>query len=114
VTPQALGALIRLASSGVVSATAAKQILARMVATGEAADAIASAEGLLQESESEALEVLVDEILSKHPAQVAQYRAGKRAVAGFLVGQVIKASGGRANPSAVDRLVRARLDSPAA
>ena len=55
---------------------------------------------------------LVDETLAEHPGQVAQYRAGKRAVAGFLVGQVIKRSGGRANPSAVDRLVRARLDSP--
>ena len=114
VTPQALGALIRMVSSGVVSASAAKQILARMMATGEAADAVASAEGLLQESGSDALEALVDETLSKHPAQVAQYRAGKRAVAGYLVGQVIKASGGRANPSAVDGLVRARLDSPGA
>ena len=114
VTPQALGALVRMASSGVVSASAAKQILARMMATGEAADAVAGAEGLLQESGLEAIEHLVDDTLSKHPAQVAQYRAGKRAVAGFLVGQVIKASGGRANPSAVDRLVRARLDSPVA
>jgi len=114
VTPQALGALIRMASTGVVSASAAKRILARMMATGEAADAIAGAEGLLQESGPEALEALVDQTLSTHPAQVAQYRAGKRAVAGFLVGQVVKASGGRANPSAVDRLVRARLDSPGA
>jgi aspartyl-tRNA(Asn)/glutamyl-tRNA(Gln) amidotransferase subunit B len=114
VTPQALGALIRMASTGVVSASAAKRILARMMATGEAADAIAGAEGLLQESGLETLEALVDETLSTHPAQVAQYRAGKRAVAGFLVGQVVKASGGRANPSAVDRLVRARLDPPGA
>ena len=114
VTPQALGALVRMVSSGVVSASAAKQILARMMATGEAADAIARAEGLLQESGLDAIATLVDDTLSKHPAQVAQYRAGKRAVAGFLVGQVIKASGGRANPSAVDRLVRARLDSPVA
>ena len=113
VTPQALGALIRMVSSGVVSASAAKRILARMMATGEAADAVAGAEGLLQESGPEILEVLVADTLSKHPEQVAQYRAGKRAVAAFLVGQVIKASGGRANPSVIDRLVRARLDSPA-
>ena len=112
VTPQALGALIRMAASGVVSASAAKQILSRMMRTGESAGAIAGAEGLLQELASGALEALVDQTLSAHPAQVGQYRAGKHAVAGYLVGQVMKASGGRANPSAVDRLVRARLDEP--
>jgi aspartyl-tRNA(Asn)/glutamyl-tRNA(Gln) amidotransferase subunit B len=83
-----------------------------MMATGGAADEIARAEGLLQESDAEALGALVDGILSAHAAQVAQYRAGKHAVAGFLVGQVIKASGGRANPSEVDRLIHARLDPP--
>jgi aspartyl-tRNA(Asn)/glutamyl-tRNA(Gln) amidotransferase subunit B len=112
VTPQALGALIRMASSGIVSASAAKQILARMMATGETAESIAVADGLLQESAPDALDALAEATLSAHPLQVAQYRAGKRAVAGFLVGQVIKASGGRANPSEVDRLVRARLDAP--
>jgi aspartyl-tRNA(Asn)/glutamyl-tRNA(Gln) amidotransferase subunit B len=111
VAPQSLGELIGMASTGLVSASAAKQILARMMATGDAPGAIAAAEGLLQESGADALEALVDETLSRHPGQVAQYRAGKRAVAGFLVGQVMKASGGRANPSAVDRLVRQRLDT---
>jgi len=101
-------------SAGVVSASAAKQILPRMMEAGEAPDAVAAAEGLLQESAPEALAALVDATLSAHSAQVAEYRAGKRAVAGFLVGQVIKASRGRANPAAVDRLVRARLDGPPA
>ena len=114
VTPEALGDLIRMTSSGIVSASAAKRILGRMMATGGAAAAIAAADGLLQESGAEALDSLVDATLATHPAQVAQYRAGKRAVAGFLVGQVMQASGGRANPAAVDRLVRARLDSTGA
>ena len=114
VAPQALGALIRMTSSGMVSASAAKQILARMMATGETAESIAVADDLLQESAPDALDALVEATLSTHPVQVAQYRAGKRAVAGFLVGQVIKASRGRANPAAVDRLVRARLDGPPA
>jgi aspartyl-tRNA(Asn)/glutamyl-tRNA(Gln) amidotransferase subunit B len=111
VTPASLGALIRMAAAGVVSASAAKHVLARMMATGGAPHAIVSDEGLLQESAPDALDALVEETLSRHPDQVAQYRAGKRAVAGYLVGLVIKASGGRANPSAVDRIVRARLDS---
>jgi len=114
VRPEGLGELIRMTAAGLVSASAAKQVLARMMATGGAADEIAQAEGLVQESDAAALGALVDGVLSAHAAQVAQYRAGKHAVAGFLVGQVIKASGGRANPSAVDRLVRARLDPPGA
>ncbi len=76
VTPEALGDLIRMAASGAMSASAAKQILARMMATGDDAAAIAAADGLLQESGSEALEALVDATLAKLPAQVAQYRAG--------------------------------------
>jgi len=114
VTPLALGALIRLVSSGVLSASAAKQVLSRMMTTGEPPDAVAADEGLLQESAPDALAVLVERTLAAHPAQVAQYREGRRAVAGFLVGQVIKASGGRANPAAIDRLVRARLDEAGA
>jgi len=112
VGPESLGALVRMVSAGTVSASAAKQILARMMASGGAPEAVAAAEGLLQESAPDALGAIVDETLSTHPDQVAQYRAGKRAVAGFLVGQAIRASGGRANPAAVDRLVRARLDGP--
>jgi aspartyl-tRNA(Asn)/glutamyl-tRNA(Gln) amidotransferase subunit B len=112
VTPHSLGALIRMVSAGAISASAAKQILPRMMATGDAPGAVAVAAGLLQESGSETLDALVDATLSQYAGQVAQYRAGKRAIAGFLVGQVMKASGGRANPAAVDRLVRARLDAP--
>jgi aspartyl-tRNA(Asn)/glutamyl-tRNA(Gln) amidotransferase subunit B len=114
VTPQGLGALIRMAASGAVSASAAKLLLARMMATGEAPDTLAAAEGLLQESDGAALDALVDRVLAAHEAQVAQYRAGRTAVAGYLVGQVMKASGGRANPSEVDRRVRARLAPPGA
>ena len=114
VAPGALGDLIRMAASGLVSASAAKQILGRMMATGGTAAAIAAADGLLQESGPDALEALVESTLSEHPVQVAQYRAGKRAVAGFLVGRVMQRSGGRANPSVVTALVRARLDAPGA
>ncbi|MCX6552859.1 MAG: Asp-tRNA(Asn)/Glu-tRNA(Gln) amidotransferase GatCAB subunit B, partial [Acidobacteria bacterium] len=112
VTPESLGRLIRLVSAGGVSASAAKQILARMFETGCAPDEVAASEGLLQESDEDALRDLVTRTLDRLPDQVAQYRQGKRAVAGFLVGQVMKASGRRANPALVDRLVRAWLDGP--
>jgi Asp-tRNA(Asn)/Glu-tRNA(Gln) amidotransferase B subunit len=111
VAPEALARLIRLVSDGSVSATAAKRILGQMVATGDAPDAVASAEGLLQQSDEAALRQLVGQTMARHPAQVSQYREGKRGVAGFLVGQVMKASQGGANPAVVDRLVRAWLDT---
>jgi aspartyl-tRNA(Asn)/glutamyl-tRNA(Gln) amidotransferase subunit B len=110
VSPEALGRLISLVAAGSISASAAKQILGRMVATGSEPEAIAAADGLLQESRPDALGSLVAETLARFPSQVAQYRQGKRAVAGFLVGQVIKASGGGANPAMVDELLRTQLD----
>ena len=81
-----------------------------MVATGSAPESIAAADGLLQDSRPDALSDLVEATIAQFPSQVAQYRQGRRAVAGFLVGQIIKASGGRANPAMVDGLVRTRLD----
>jgi aspartyl-tRNA(Asn)/glutamyl-tRNA(Gln) amidotransferase subunit B len=112
VTPASLGRLIVLVRDGHVSASAAKHILGRMSASGESADAIVAAEALGQESDPLTLAALVDEVLARHPSQVAQYLAGTRAVAAFLTGAVMKASGGRANPRVVDRLVHARLDAP--
>jgi len=110
VAPEALGRLITLVAAGSISATAAKHILGRMVATGSEPETIAAADALLQESSPDALGELVAATLARFPSQVAQYRRGKRAVAGFLVGRVIMASGGRANPAMVDELVRTRLD----
>ncbi len=110
IAPAALGRLIRMTADGRVSSSAAKTILGRMIESGGEPDAVAAADGLLQESDAAALDALVEAELGRHPEQVRQYRGGKRVVAGFLVGQVIKASRGRANPGMVDRLVRARLD----
>ena len=109
VTPASLARLIAMVSSGALSNSAAKQVLARMFSTGETPDAAAAAEHLAQESDIDALGRLVDEVLANYPDQAAQFRAGRVGVAGFLVGHVMKASGGRANPRLVDSLVRARL-----
>jgi aspartyl-tRNA(Asn)/glutamyl-tRNA(Gln) amidotransferase subunit B len=110
VTPEGLARLITLVAAGTVSASAAKHILGRMVATGSEPEPIAAADGLLQESRPGTLSDLVAGTIARVPSQVAQYRQGKKAVAGFLVGQVIKESGGRANPAMVDELVRTHLD----
>lgn len=65
--------------------------------------------GLLQISESTALEGLVTQVLAAHPSQVAQYRAGQTKVLGFLVGQVMQASSGKANPGQVNALLKSKL-----
>jgi len=109
VTPATLAALLGMVASGALSTSAAKQVFERMCRTGEAPADIARDQNLLQESDAALLRALVDSTLAAYPSQVAQYRAGRGAVAGFLVGQVIKASGGRANPGLVDALVREAL-----
>jgi aspartyl-tRNA(Asn)/glutamyl-tRNA(Gln) amidotransferase subunit B len=109
VTPSGLARLIAMVSSGTLSNSTAKQVLARMFKTGETPDAIVDADHLAQQSNVGALRKLVDDVLANHPEQVAPFRAGRRGVAGFLVGHVIRASHGSANPSVVDQLVRERL-----
>jgi aspartyl-tRNA(Asn)/glutamyl-tRNA(Gln) amidotransferase subunit B len=65
--------------------------------------------GLTQVSDEEALGRIIDEVLQKNPAQVEQYKGGRTQVLGFLVGQVMKASGGKANPAKVNELLRSKL-----
>lgn len=110
VTAEHLARLIALVGDGEVSVSAAKQVFARMFVTGGAPDAVMAELGLALESDRDTLGAWVDGVLAAQPGVVAQHRAGRRGALGFLVGQVIKASGGRAHPKLVDQLVRARLD----
>jgi aspartyl-tRNA(Asn)/glutamyl-tRNA(Gln) amidotransferase subunit B len=110
VPPDYLARLIALVDAGQLSSSAAKTVFARMWDTKEPPDHVVEALGLTIESNSGTVLQWVDEVLASQPAVVAQYRQGKRGAMGFLVGQVIKLSGGRANPKLVDELVRARLD----
>lgn len=104
-----LGELIALIDKGELSGKLAKEILPKMFETGDAAPAIMEREGLKQISDSGALEKIVDEALAANPKQVEQYRGGKTAVLGFLVGQVMKASRGQANPAAVNDVLKKKL-----
>ena len=80
-----------------------------MFASGEAPRTIMEREGLTQISDTGALEKIIDEVIAANPKQVEQYKSGKTAVMGFLVGQVMKASRGQANPAAVNELLKKRL-----
>jgi aspartyl-tRNA(Asn)/glutamyl-tRNA(Gln) amidotransferase subunit B len=109
ITAARLAALVALVADGTVSTTAAKQVFALMVEErGEPRDIVAKHD-LAQVSDSAALEAVVARVLADSPAQVEQFRAGKDQVAGFFVGQVMKATQGRANPKLVNELVRRLL-----
>ncbi|HVO98139.1 MAG TPA: Asp-tRNA(Asn)/Glu-tRNA(Gln) amidotransferase subunit GatB [Bryobacteraceae bacterium] len=109
VSAENLGGLIKMISEGKINGKIAKDILPKMLETGESAETIAKHEGLEQISDSGALEKLVDGVIAANPKQVEQYRGGKTTVIGFLVGQVMKASRGQADPAAVNALLKAKL-----
>lgn len=104
-----LGDLLKLVSSGELSGKLAKEVFAKMLATGDTARAIVDREGLKQISDTGALDKILDEVLTANPKQVEQYKSGKTQVIGFLVGQVMKASKGQANPAAVNEMLKAKL-----
>jgi aspartyl-tRNA(Asn)/glutamyl-tRNA(Gln) amidotransferase subunit B len=104
-----LGGLIKLIAQGKISGKIAKEILPKMLSSGETAETIVEREGLEQISDTGALEKIIEEVIAANPKQVEQYRAGKQAVIGFLVGQVMKASRGQADPAAVNALLKGRL-----
>ena len=109
VSAEGLGELVGLIAKGEISGKLAKEIFAKMIESGDGARAIMEREGLRQISDAGALEKMVDEVIAGNPKQVEQYRAGKTAVIGYLVGQVMKVSKGQANPGAVNELLKAKL-----
>jgi aspartyl-tRNA(Asn)/glutamyl-tRNA(Gln) amidotransferase subunit B len=109
ITPEKLGELVTLISEGKLSGKLAKEIFPKMFTTGDSAKAIMEREGLSQISDSSALEKMIDDVIAANPKQVEQYRSGKTTVIGFLVGAVMKASRGQANPGMVNELLKAKL-----
>jgi aspartyl-tRNA(Asn)/glutamyl-tRNA(Gln) amidotransferase subunit B len=104
-----LGALVALIDNKTISGKIAKEVFTEMLASGEPPKAIVERKGLRQVTDASALEPIVEKILSDNPAIVEQYRAGKSNVLGFFVGQVMKATGGKANPKLVNELLRKKL-----
>jgi aspartyl-tRNA(Asn)/glutamyl-tRNA(Gln) amidotransferase subunit B len=109
VSAEQLGELVSFIAKGEISGKMAKDIFAKMFGTGESAAVIIDRESLRQISDTSALEKIVDEVIAQSPKQVEQYKSGKTTVIGYLVGQVMKASKGQANPAAVNELLRAKL-----
>jgi aspartyl-tRNA(Asn)/glutamyl-tRNA(Gln) amidotransferase subunit B len=108
--PPALAGLIRLIEQGTISSSIAKDVFAKMYESGRSADDIVGAEGLAQNSDEGALLGIIDQVIAANPEPVAQYRGGSMKTFGFLVGQVMKASGGKANPKLANQLLKSKLD----
>jgi len=109
ITAKSLGELVALINKGELSGKLAKDIFPKMFETGEPPAVIMDREGLRQNSDTGALEKIVDDVLAANGKQVEQYRSGKTTVMGFLVGQVMKASRGQANPGIVNEILKKKL-----
>ncbi len=111
--PGRLAELLVLVDEGTLSATAAKTVLAGMARTGDPPGVIVRREGLMQVREDQVLARWVTDVVTAHPEEVARYRDGETRLLGFLMGQVMRASGRKADPRRVNQLLRAALDADA-
>ena len=108
-TGTAVGALVTELEAGKITAAAAKEVVGELVEHGGDPRRIIADRGLAQVSDEDAIAALVDDVLAANPDKVAAYRAGKTALAGFFVGQVIRGSQGKANPQVARKLLSERL-----
>jgi aspartyl-tRNA(Asn)/glutamyl-tRNA(Gln) amidotransferase subunit B len=97
-------------AQGTINGSTAKQVFETMWASGEPAPAIVEREGLAQVSDAGALAAVIAEVIAANPQQAATYRAGKQSTLGWFVGQVMRRSGGKANPQLVNELLRKALE----
>ena len=111
VPAEELGMLIRLIDEEKISGKQAKDVLVEMFKSGKGALAIIEEQGLVQVSDTGEIDALIDAVIAANPDQVGNYRSGKEALLGFFVGQVIKASKGKANPKIVNERLRAKLST---
>ena len=109
VTPRHVADVVRLVQDGTVSATGAKQALEEAFETGDAVEPIVDRRGLRQVTDTPALQAWVDEAIAENPGPVEQYRGGKEGALNAVLGQVMKKSGGSANPKVVHELLLRRL-----
>jgi glutaminyl-tRNA synthetase len=106
-----LGELVAMVETGSVSSSAARGVLAEMVRTGAAPGEVVERRGLEQVSDPDRLGPVIDQILERNAPKVEEYRAGRTGLLGFFVGQVMEATGGRANPELTKRLIQERVGS---
>ena len=109
VSADSLGGLIDLIADNTISGRIAKDVFAEMFETGKPAKDIVEAKGLRQVTDTGAIDAAIDDIMAKNADKVAEYRGGKDKLLGFFVGQVMKATGGKANPALLNERLKAKL-----
>ena len=109
ISPAAGAELLALVADGTISGSIAKQVLEKMLESGDAAGVIVERDGLKQTTDTGAIEAAIDAILAANADKVAQYKAGKEALFGFFVGQTMKAMQGKANPQMINELLKKKL-----
>jgi aspartyl-tRNA(Asn)/glutamyl-tRNA(Gln) amidotransferase subunit B len=108
-TASRLAGLLKRIADGTISGKIAKEVFEAMWADGADADSVIADKGLKQISDPAAIEKAIDEVMAKSPGQLADYRAGKDKLFGYFVGQVMKATGGKANPAQLNELLKKKL-----
>lgn len=111
IQPEQLAALLKLQDDGTISGKIAKEVFAEMFATGKDPEAIIKEKGLVQISDEGALGTVIEDVLNSNPKSIEDYKAGRKQAMGFLVGQVMKATKGQANPALVNKLLAEKLSS---
>lgn len=111
ITPQGLGEMIGLIAGGTISSKIAKTVFKEMLESGKAPTVIVEEQGLVQISDEGAIKKIVQDVIAANPQSVEDYKAGKKQAIGFLVGQVMKESKGKANPGLVNTLLADVLNS---
>ena len=106
---RSLAGLQALKLDGTISGRIAKDVFVEMLETGKQATDIVEEKGLRQVSDTGEIEVIIDKIIADSPNQLAGYKAGKENLIGYFVGQVMKATGGKANPQVVNEVLKKKL-----
>ena len=101
--------MLALIEDNTISGKIAKVVFEKMFDSGRQAQAIVEEEGLTQVTDAGAIEKTIDEVMAANPGKVAEYRQGKEKLFAFFIGQVMKATGGKANPAAVNELLKNKL-----
>jgi len=109
IKPDRLAGMIKMIETGVISIKIAKNVFEEMYTSGKDAETIVMEQGLVQVSDTGAIEKVIDEVIKANPGQHADYMSGKEKLFGFFVGQVMKASKGKANPDMVNQLLKKKL-----
>jgi aspartyl-tRNA(Asn)/glutamyl-tRNA(Gln) amidotransferase subunit B len=110
IVPSMIAELVGLVEDGTISGKQAKEVFAEMASTGDAPGAIVELKGMKQVSDSGAIEEVVDRIMAGNPDKVEGYRGGKTGLMGFFVGQVMRETGGQANPQVVNEILKRKLE----